>query len=385
MLRKIKISNYKMFRDFEMDFTEGINLICGPNGSGKSALRELLSALGNLLALPDVAERVAESVVSSFPAEVFCRWLPQETGYNEIIISLELNGKDEKSGAEELYCYDLTVRYNFLERKSRIQSESLVLHTTNRKHTIVSFANGKLTICTDDGKDLSFSADWNVSGLVTGSRNNSKIIKFGQLMSNVLSVHLNPSLMARDFTAGSQTIGQFGENFAAWNFYNTIRQLNKQLLVFEQCKHFIPGFVTISNPSVGDSYRCKVSVGYNGKTYELALSELSDGQKILFALYSILSNVPDGSTVLIDEPENFLSPGELQPWLNAVNSAWEERDIQFIIISHNPKILNWYHKEAVILKISDKPPRIIAEKNSADPSVSLFDKLREMEWMENGA
>jgi predicted ATPase len=240
-------------------------------------------------------------------------------------------------------------------------------------------------IFTDNKERFNLRADSNISCLITGSKNNSKIRDFGVLVSNIMSVHLDPSLIAQDFTTGSQIIGKLGESFAAWNFYNTNSQLQKQFTVMEQCKRFIPGFVAANNHSVGDSYRCKVSVEYNGKTYGLALSELSDGQKILFVLYSILSNVPDGSTVLIDEPENFLAPGELQPWLDAVHDEWEERGIQFILISHNPKTLNWYHKEAIMLKIAGEPPKIVAEKNSADSSAKLFDKLSEMEWMENGA
>lgn len=42
MLLNIEINNYKIFRDFRVDFSEGINLICGSNGSGKSALLEIL-------------------------------------------------------------------------------------------------------------------------------------------------------------------------------------------------------------------------------------------------------------------------------------------------------------------------------------------------------
>jgi ABC-type cobalamin/Fe3+-siderophores transport system ATPase subunit len=114
------------------------------------------------------------------------------------------------------------------------------------------------------------------------------------------------------------------------------------------------------------------------------MRELSDGQKMLFVLYSLLANMPDESTLFIDEPENYLAPGELQPWLDAVNDAWEERKIQFIFITHNPKTLNWYHKEAVIFKIEDEPPRIVAEKNANNTSETLFNRLCEMEWQKDG-
>ena len=382
MLRKIKIDNYKMFRDFELDFTDGITLICGPNGSGKSALREVLFVISNFLAIPDVTERVAKSVISSFPYEVFCRWMPQKNGYNDIRIYFEIDGINE-SGENVYYIYDLTVRYSFSDRKSRVHEESLIVRTIDETKKIVSFINGDLTIFTENGNMLNFYADQNISGLVTASRNNSKIKLFGELITKIIAVYLTPALIAQDFTVGSQTIGSQGEYFTAWNFQKLNRQPHKQIMVFEQCKSFIPGFIAVYYNSIGDSYRCKASVEYNGKSYELALNELSDGQKILFALYSIIINVPDGSILLIDEPENFLAPTELQPWLDAVNDAWEERNIQFILITHNPKTLNWYHKEAIIFSIVDEPPRIEDVKNSNDTDETLFEKLCEMEWLRN--
>jgi ABC-type cobalamin/Fe3+-siderophores transport system ATPase subunit len=153
----------------------------------------------------------------------------------------------------------------------------------------------------------------------------------------------------------------------------------------KQCENFIPGFVSVNSPQSGDMFRWKVRVKYHENYYELELRELSDGQKALFVLYSLLANIPDGSTLIIDEPENYLAPGELQPWLDAVNDAWEERDIQFILITHNPKTLNWYHRDAVIFKIEDEPPRITAERNGNNSSETLFEKLSGMEWTKDGS
>jgi hypothetical protein len=48
-----------------------------------------------------------------------------------------------------------------------------------------------------------------------------------------------------------------------------------------------------------------------------AFSELSEGQRALVVLYALLHAVSgEASTLCIDEPENFLSPREIQPWLN---------------------------------------------------------------------
>jgi predicted ATPase len=192
--------------------------------------------------------------------------------------------------------------------------------------------------------------------------------------------------MKQDFLQGSRTLGKLGENFPAWRFDRVISQSEKQNWVIERCKNFIPGLVSINNPKSGDMYRLVVRVNFEGKNHDLNFQELSDGQKVLMALYYILANTPDRSTLILDEPENFLAPGELQPWLNAMHDAWEERDIQFIVISHNPITLNWFHNEAFIFEAGGEPPRVTFHRNGGDKEgLTLFNKLCEMEWAANEA
>jgi ATPase subunit of ABC transporter with duplicated ATPase domains len=71
------------------------------------------------------------------------------------------------------------------------------------------------------------------------------------------------------------------------------------------------------------------------------LRELSDGQRCLIALYTILHFVlAKGGTVILDEPDNFLSLREIQPWLLAVDDTIEESRGQVLMISHHPEIIN---------------------------------------------
>ena len=189
---------------------------------------------------------------------------------------------------------------------------------------------------TDDEKKLAFRSDWKRSGLVVGSSNNSRIRRFGKQVASLYAFHLVPALMKQDVEKPMETLALYGENFAAWRFLRATQQLMRQARVVEQSKYFIPGLVDIRYIKKGDWHALAVKVEFNGRENDIEFNELSDGQKTLLALYSILANIPNGSTVLIDEPENFLALSELQPWLEAMNDAWEERDIQFIIISHNP-------------------------------------------------
>ena len=373
MIRKLEINNYKLFHNFALELDGGVNLLCGPNGSGKTSVIEIVYALTRFLAIPDHSDTIACSVEDAFPFRTFCRWCTEENGWGEMSVKLEI-----ESDEQPLYIYDLTVRYNFLEKISRVQHESLRLGEA----LLLRFQEGRIEMFTDDEKKLAFRSDWKRSGLVVGSSNNSRIRRFGKQVASLYAFHLVPALMKQDVEKPMETLDLYGENFAAWRFLRATQQLMRQARVVEQSKYFIPGLVDIRYIKKGDWHALAVKVEFNGRENDIEFNELSDGQKTLLALYSILANIPNGSTVLIDEPENFLALSELQPWLEAMNDAWEERDIQFIIISHNPRTLNWHNKNAMILSLEGTPPKVVVERRTDDDDDPLVDKLRLMEWEE---
>jgi len=71
-------------------------------------------------------------------------------------------------------------------------------------------------------------------------------------------------------------------------------------------------------------------------------SELSDGQKMLVALYALTVGLKgEGISLLIDEPDNFLALREIQPWLSQLSDAVGETLEQAVLISHHPEIINY--------------------------------------------
>lgn len=370
MIRKLEIDNYKLFDNFSLELNEGVNLICGPNGSGKTSIIEVVYALTKFLAMPDYSESSAWPVEKAFPLRTFSRWFIEVEEREEMSIKLEIE-RDEN-----VYIYELLVIYNFLDKVARVQSETLKLN----ENILSQFHEGTISMSTDDLKQLTFKSDWKRSGLAVASGNNAKIRSFGQAIASLYAFHLVPALMEQDVERTSDALDMYGKNFASWRLARATERPMKQARVVEQSKYFIPGLVDIGNIKKGDWSALAVKVEFNGRERDIEFNELSDGQKTLLALYSILENIPDKSTLIIDEPENFLAPGELQPWLEAMNDAWEERDIQFIIISHNPRTLNWFNKSAIIFRLEGSPPRICAQRHTDDYSEPLTDKLDSMEW-----
>ena len=282
----MKIHNYKLFRDFALELDGGVNLLCGPNGSGKTSVIEIVYALTRFLAIPDHSDTIACSVEDAFPFRTFCRWCTEENGWGEMSVKLEI-----ESDEQPLYIYDLTVRYNFLEKISRVQHESLRLGET----LLLEFKEGHIKMFTDDKRELSFRSDWKRSGLVVGSSNSSRIREFGKRIASLYAFHLVPALMKQDVEKTMETLDLYGKNFAAWRFLHATQEPMKQARVVEQSKYFIPGLVDIRYIKKGDWHALAVKVEFNGRENDIEFNELSDGQKTLLALYSIVANIAERS------------------------------------------------------------------------------------------
>jgi AAA domain, putative AbiEii toxin, Type IV TA system len=82
--------------------------------------------------------------------------------------------------------------------------------------------------------------------------------------------------------------------------------------------------------------------GEGRKPYDLALEELSLGQRQLLALYAILHGAARRATVVcFDEPDNFVALREIQPWLVKISDALEESGGQLLVISHHPEVIDY--------------------------------------------
>lgn len=78
-----------------------------------------------------------------------------------------------------------------------------------------------------------------------------------------------------------------------------------------------------------------------GTTYDVYFDELSDGQRALIALYTLLEGVvPGHGCLLLDEPEAHVGLAEVQPWLVELDEKFENAG-QVFVISHHPEVLDY--------------------------------------------
>ena len=80
----------------------------------------------------------------------------------------------------------------------------------------------------------------------------------------------------------------------------------------------------------------------NGKRYELGLDEISDGQRALVALYSLVHlSAGLGYTLFLDEPENYVALPEIEPWLAELSDRCGDAIPQAVICSHHPELIDY--------------------------------------------
>jgi predicted ATPase len=94
-------------------------------------------------------------------------------------------------------------------------------------------------------------------------------------------------------------------------------------------------------------------------SYDLPFDDLSDGQRALIVLYTILQ-AETGEVVCFDEPDNFVALPEIQPWLVALSTSAEAQRRQVFIISHHPEIIDYLAAggATVFERVNGGPARI---------------------------
>jgi predicted ATPase len=169
------------------------------------------------------------------------------------------------------------------------------------------------------------------------------------------------------------------ENFVSWYRYLSAEHLGAMLSVFPELKRVLPGFNACNLKEAGEAKVMKVLFERpdgSGRPIAYDFKELSDGQRMLIALYTLLFGLKDeGVSLYIDEPDNFVALREIHPWLLALADSAGEGLEQAVLVSHHPEIINylaassgrWFERESnSSARISDQPKTLVKELTLAE-------------------
>jgi predicted ATPase len=334
MLKRLYIDNYRCFVNFQLEFRP-LTLLVGRNGTGKSSVLEVLLALRQLLSGkgkiddPDV-----------FPARSLTRWQSRNLQIFEVTVALDGEGPAT---------YRLEVEHEKEGRRARILLESLAVE----QKPLFDFRLGEVQLYQDDHSISSrYSADGSESAMarVAPRPGNQRLYRVLSFLRGVSVCSLDPRRFQAESVSEEPLLLPDGSNFASWYRHQIQERQDLILEAIDTLRKVVDDFKSIRMEKVGSEARAFLAMfeGRSGR-YELRLDELSDGQRALIALYSLVHLAGEQDVLVLDEPENYLALAEIQPWLMTLSDTCGVRPRQAILCSHNPELIDYLGGEAGVL------------------------------------
>jgi predicted ATPase len=320
MLKRIYINNFRCLVNFDLSF-DSINLFLGNNGSGKTSVFTVLRKIQALICDNEKLDKIFN------PADC-TRWQKLLTQQFEL----------ELSTAAGRYKYELEVEYDRNKLQPSIRRERLSLDT----NLLLVSESGEIKLYDDEYslmQEYSLNTAQSVFSSLRLSQNNQKLIEFRDGIDRIIIAQVMPQSIAADTYSyqNSKRLCPNLDNFVGW--YDRVSDnQGKVIQLTHAIQEILEGFEYFKFTQISTINRVlEVSVG--GEIYKF--DELSDGQKTLIVLYTLLYfTQSENYTLCLDEPENFLALPEIQPWLMQVYESCSENKLQALLISHHPELID---------------------------------------------
>ncbi len=352
MLTRLFVDNFKSFVNFEYR-PDPIQLILGANGSGKSSLLDALLFLRQFVNRGDKADDL--------------RLLSQKTLWlKRPHITFELEAR--VSGQN--YTYHLQFEASGEPAQARVVSETVHLN----RNPIFEFLEGEVRLYSDRferGVAYPFDPVRSALATITPQKDNHALMRFKTWFAGLVCFRLNPFAMRSVADAEDLFPNVDLSNFSSWyrHLVQAAPRTNADFLKSLQASLEELSYLELQ--PIGENRRvlsCEVNDGL-GKSAKFFFNELSDGQRCLICLYTILHFcLLQGNLVVLDEPDNFLPLREIQPWLMSLIEAVEEGKGQVLLISHHPELMNQLAPQHGVLFVRDAigPTRVVRFQGEPD-------------------
>ena len=296
------------------------------NGSGKSSLLEAIRCL----------KLFVRGDSNKFTQSTRTRW--QDRPLQVIEIEARLDGKP--------FEYRVEIGFVGAIREQTVNLERLKVSGA----TVFELAHGKIRFFPNDGSSMAVPLQTNRSALHLSLLSNLDVRRFVEWLDRVhcFDIDAYPGQMGEVADSEeSEPDFELG-NLAGWYRYLLQTYPEENVKFLASLRECMDGFQALKSSSEEDGVRKLRAefVAPTKKRVSYSISELSEGQRCLVALYMILNFLINrGDTVFLDEPDNFISLREIQPWLLSAEEAVEGHNGQLILISHHPETLNQWARE----------------------------------------
>jgi len=326
MITRLYANNFRCLVAFEIDF-ESLAILCGPNGSGKSSVFDALKLVRDLGTGDSVLGGDNERDIKQLE---FTNWL--DSPVQEYELHVQAEGKS--------FTYLIHLEQVSHELKPRVLKERA---TCNKKELFDRDLEG-VRFQKASGIQKGYPLDWRQAALgsIQPATDRREIEILQKALSRLLILRPSPREMESESKAEAVQPDLFLRNLTSW--YRSLSQEQDWIdEVRASLQEVWPDFRSFRLTDVGlrtKALQLRFESSGERETGSLFFDQLSDGEKSLVALYMVRAALTTGaaSTVLIDEPDNFVGLPELQPWVTSLMSLLDE-STQAVLISHHPEIL----------------------------------------------
>ena len=361
MIHRFYADNFRCLLNFELELDEA-NVFLGANGSGKTSVLIILKKIQDLIVR-------GSKVGEVFPA----RDLPLAQDRNEQRFEIEAR---IDGGA---YRYALVIEHDLARGRIRIKEERL----EHEGNALFTFTMGNAQLYHDDyTQGPSYPFDWSQSGIgVLNERgDNRRLTRFKKEIANCIIVCPCPPVYEPETRTEDEFLEPSMRNFAGWYRHAAQENMGAVVRLFQALSRALPGFDSINLVESGENART-LKTEFRSPSNEpirYGFDQLSDGQRALIALYGLIFLREDRRVSLfIDEPDNYLTLREIQPWLAAAVERCGASLEQIVVVSHHPVMIDymagaggrWFSRHG------DGPVRASTEPRYAVDGLSLSETV----------
>ena len=283
MIGRFYADNFRCLTNFELELDQ-TNIFLGPNGSGKTAVFDALRKIQNLTV------RGARIEDEFPPRDLSCLRSGNQVQQFELEIHV----------GQDIYEYMLKMEHNPDRNRMRIDQEVL----THNKKPLFVFERGIARLYRDDyGRESSYQFDLTRSGIgfLHAHSDNKKLTRFKTELINTIIVSPCPPLFMSESSTVVRTDGAFFDplmrNFVEWYWSVSQKNIGSVIRLFKELKEVLPSFESLSMVESGEHARVLKAAFHSRSSDErlnrYSFGQLSDGQRSLVALYSLLHLVEE--------------------------------------------------------------------------------------------
>jgi predicted ATPase len=362
VIERVYIDNFRCYSGFELRL-DRVNLLLGPNGSGKSSLMEALATLADGMG-------AGTTTNSGFVPDDLTRWDARAEQRFELDVRLD----------EARFHYRLRLQQDIESYATTIVEEAV----EREGRALFTYREGHVHLYRDDDDHVtSFPfADHRSYLLDLDDRpQHAQLARFLGYMRSVRALKLIPSQIESVTVEEHATLRRTGNDFPSWYRHLAQERPGELHGLFEELRRALPGFRSLALVGARRNGRVRDLVARfdspGGGEHELEFAALSDGQRALIVLYTLLVELRSGPRLLLlDEPEGFVGLTEIRPWLYALEEALENGG-QLLLVSQHPEIIDVLAAERPLMfeRIDGGPVRVRTSIFQRDGGLQASEQL----------